>query len=272
MLWPMPPPAFTVEEARAAGLQRWHLRSEKWKRLSRGIYVLSEFADAPMIRLQAAARRLPEAAAFSGFTAAWLHGLDVPSCDPIEMTVPRDAGVSGRAGMRVRRSPLPPSDVVVMRGLRATSMLRTLSDLSRRLPLTEAVVIVDAALHKRRITLAEITSLKRIARYAEPESASPMETRLRMLLVLAGLPRPKAQVRIYDGKGRFVGKPDLYYEKQRLGIEYDGSGHRMTMAEDNQRQNRLLNVGVRLLRFTSVDVFQNAASVVAQVRAGLYSS
>jgi hypothetical protein len=37
-----------------------------------------------------------------------------------------------------------------------------------------------------------------------------METRLRMVLVLGGLPRPKAQVKIYDSNGRFVGKPDLY--------------------------------------------------------------
>ena len=99
-----------------------------------------------------------------------------------------------------------------------------------------------------------------------------MESRLRMLLVLAGLPRPKAQVPIYNRWGRFVGRPDLYYEKQRLGIEYDGSGHRETMAEDNQRQNKLLNVGVRLLRFTAVDVFHNPPSIVVQVRSALQSS
>jgi len=94
-----------------------------------------------------------------------------------------------------------------------------------------------------------------------------------MLLVLAGLPRPKAQVPIYDSNGRIIGRPDLYYEKQRLGIEYDGAGHRATMAEDNQRQNKLLQVGVRLLRFTGVDVLQNPSSVAQQVRSMLsYSS
>jgi very-short-patch-repair endonuclease len=188
------------------------------------------------------------------------------------VTLPRDAGISGRAGMRVRRSPLPSSDVVRLRGLRATAMVRTLTDLCRRLPLTEAVVIADAALHMRRVTLDQLGSMKRIVRFAEPASESPMESRLRMVLVLAGLPRPRAQVRIYDSNGRFAGRPDLYYEKQRLGIEYDSAVHRTTLAEDNQRQNKLLNAGVRLLRFTAVDVLQNPTSVVAQVRSALHSS
>ena len=268
----MPDRPFTVEEARAAGIERWHLRGKRWTRLAHGIYVATAAAESPIVQLEGARRRVPEVAAFSGLTAAWLHGLDVPPCDPIEVTIPREAGVAGRAGMRVRRSPLPATDVVVVRGFRATSILRTLSDLSRRLPLTEAVVIVDAALHAHRVTLAQIAALRRVARYAEPKSESPMETRLRMLLVLAGLPRPQAQVPIHDANGRLIGRPDLYYEKQRLGLEYDGGGHRTRMAEDNERQNRLLNAGVRLLRFTAVDVLRNPRWVVAQVRLALQSS
>jgi len=87
-----------------------------------------------------------------------------------------------------------------------------------------------------------------------------------MVLVLGRLPRPKAQVSIYDGKGRFVGRPDLYYDEARLGVEYDGAVHRMSLAEDDRRQNRLLNAGVRLLRFTGADVLGQPDSVVMQVR------
>lgn len=93
-----------------------------------------------------------------------------------------------------------------------------------------------------------------------------MESRLRMVLVLGGLPRPKAQVSIHDRGGRFIGRPDLYYEEHRLGIEYDGGVHRDSLAEDNRRQNRLLNVGIRLLRFTAGDVLNKPESVVDQVR------
>ena len=99
-----------------------------------------------------------------------------------------------------------------------------------------------------------------------------MESRLRMLLVLGGLPRPGAQVPIHDRWGRFVGRPDLFYEAQRLGIEYDGGVHRDSLAEYNRRRNRLLDAGVRLLRFTAGDVLNNPDSVMAQVRALISTS
>lgn len=75
-----------------------------------------------------------------------------------------------------------------------------------------------------------------------------------MTLVLGGLPRPKAQVEIRDGSARCVGRLDLFYETERLGVEYDGSSHRDNMVEDNRRQNALLRAGVTLLRFTAADV------------------
>jgi very-short-patch-repair endonuclease len=88
-----------------------------------------------------------------------------------------------------------------------------------------------------------------------------------MILVVGGLPRPEAQVSIHDRWGRFLGRPDLYYRDQKLGIEYDGGTHRDTMADDNRRQNRLLRSGVRLLRFTAGDVLGNPGAIVAQVGA-----
>ena len=96
-----------------------------------------------------------------------------------------------------------------------------------------------------------------------------METRLRMLLVLAGLPRPQAQVPLYDHRGRLLRRPDLYYPEQRVGLEYDGGIHRDSLVEDNRRQNRLLSAGFRLLRFTAADVYNTPDAVVAQVDAAL---
>ena len=95
-----------------------------------------------------------------------------------------------------------------------------------------------------------------------------MESRLRMLLVLARLPRPEAQVSIRDGH-RFLGRVDLYYSEQRLGLEYDGGTHRDNLVDDNRRQNRLLQAGIRLLRFTAADIYSTPDLVVGQVRAAL---
>jgi very-short-patch-repair endonuclease len=93
-----------------------------------------------------------------------------------------------------------------------------------------------------------------------------------MLLVLAGLPPPKAQVPIHDRAGTFLGRPDLYYPKAHLAIEYDGGSHRTTLVEDNRRQNRLVDAGIRLLRFTAGDIYSAPDSVIALVRGRLHES
>ena len=273
---------FTLVEARQAGLTRRHLQGASWRRVGSSLYVWAPLADKPALLLEAVHRRLPAAAVFSGQTAAWLHGLDLPPCDPVEVTVSESSGISARAGMVVRRAELSEEDVVERRGMRATSAVRMLADLSHRLPLVEAVVAMDMALRREAVDLGQLQAylgahprrkgvarLRRAIELAEPASESAMETRLRLLLVLAGLPRPEAQVPLHDERGHFLGRPDLYYRLQRLGVEYDGGTHRDSLLEDNRRQNRLLNAGFRLLRFAAADVHRTPNSVVAVVRAAL---
>ncbi len=103
----------------------------------------------------------------------------------------------------------------------------------------------------------------------EEPAESPMETRLRWLLLQAGLPRPQVQTDLRDADGRFVGRADLYYRTARLVIEYDGANHRDRLVEDNRRQNLLLNAGFRLLRFTAADIHQRPDVVTSQVQRAL---
>ena len=93
-----------------------------------------------------------------------------------------------------------------------------------------------------------------------------METRLRMLLVLSGLPPPEAQIPIQDDQGNPLGRPDLLYRTDRLAIEYDGGNHRDRMIDDNRRQNDLVSAGLRLLRFTAADVYGTPEAIVMRVR------
>src|SRR5438309_8588225 len=132
---------FTIAEAREAGLERWHLHDAGWRRIGPRTYAWVRLDESPALRLSAAWLRLPAVAAFSGLTAAWLHGIDVEPCDPIEATVPKGFGVWTRSGMVIRRSALPGCDVVIARHWRATSVKRTLADLSTQVDLTEAVVL-----------------------------------------------------------------------------------------------------------------------------------
>ena len=86
------------------------------------------------------------------------------------------------------------------------------------------------------------------------------------MLVLNGLPRPEVQVTLRGEGGAFLGRPDLFYREQKLGLEYYGETHRTSLVEDNRRQNRLLMAGIRLLRLTAGDVMRRPATVLAQVR------
>src|SRR5262245_56595857 len=273
---------FTVAEALQNGLTRKQLRGRSWRRISPGLYAWAGVAEAPAVVLAAVGRRLPAGAAFSDRTAAWLHRLDLPPCDPVEGTVPHTCRVSARAGVCIRRCTLAEADVIVLKGLPVTSPLRTVFDLSRRLPLIEAVVAVDLALHQILVALGDlrryvaanapcrgIAQARRATELADPAAESPMESRLRMLLVLAGLPGPEVQVPLYDARGRFIGRPDLYYRAHRIGLEFDGGTPRDSLVEDNRRQNRLLNAGCRRLRFTAADVYSHPHQIIAQVRAAL---
>jgi len=165
-----------------------------------------------------------------------------------------------------------------------TSAVRTLADLARLSSLTDALVALDAALHQRLVKLDHLKAwlesherfpgtarLRRAIELAEPAAESVMETRLRLVLVLARLPRPQAQVPLYDDGGRLMARPDLYYPQPRLIIEYDGSTHRASLTADNRRQNRLINARYRLLRFSAADVLSAPDSVVLVVRQALHA-
>src|SRR5438046_8517000 len=155
---PSVPPAlkrgpFTAAEAGVAGVTRGGLRSAAYSPLGSGLYRWAGLSESPELRLAAVARRLPIGAALSGVTAAWLHGLDVAPCDPIEFTIPDPSGGGRRAGVSVRRSALNVEEIVVRRGLPTTSALRTVVDLAGRDPLTEGLVAADMFLHARRVTI-----------------------------------------------------------------------------------------------------------------------
>ena len=264
------------------GVSRSRLRSAGYRRLGAGLYRWVGLKESPLVTLAAVARRLPAGAAFSGLTAAWLHGLDVAPCDPIEVTIPEPIGSSRRAGASVRRAALDVDEVIIRRGMPTTSALRTVVDLGGKTPLTEGVVAADLFLHAELVSVTELRTyiaehpkakgvarLRRVVDLAEPKAESAMESRLRMLLVLAGLPRPEVQVPIRDDEGRFLGRPDLIYRGRRLAIEYDGGNHRDRLVDDNRRQNGLISAGFRVLRFTAADVYGTPHAVAMQVRQAL---
>jgi Protein of unknown function (DUF559) len=274
---------FFLEEARSAGLTLSALSGKTWQRLGAELYRWKELPDDPWLTLSAWRRLLPPKTVFAGATAAWLFGLDLEPTNPVEVAVPASSGLRSRAGLIVRRCEIPDREIVSIRRHRTTALPLTLTGLCLQRPAVEALVAIDMAIHRGLIDsaalgrYAEISKgrpgaarLRSLALLAAP-SESPMETRLRWLLIQAGLPQPEVQTNLRDGAARFVGRADLYYPAARLVLEYDGGNHRERMVDDDRRQNLLVNAGYRVLRFTSADIRGRVEVVVAQVRAALAS-
>jgi len=275
---------FTLGEARAAGLTLSALKGKTWRRLGSELYCWRMWREDKWTLLSAWQRNLPEGAVFSGRTAAAIHGLDFEPANPVEVIVSTGSSLRSLHGLVVRHCDLEDEELMTIRRLAVTTLERTLRDLCVQWPLEEVLVAVDMAVH---IKLADRVSLWRhaqasvgrpgakrlgdLARLAEP-AESPMETRLRWLLLQAGLPRPEVQADLHDRQGRFVGRADLYFPAGRLVVEFDGGNHRERLVGDDRRQNQIVNGGFTVLRFTSADLHNRPEVVVAQVRDALVSA
>lgn len=268
---------FSLSEARAAGLSLSMLRGKSWQRVGARLYRWVGLGDDTWALIDAVRRTLPASAIFVGRTAAWMHRLDVQPANPVQVAV---AELESRAGLEVRHSDVS-GETMEIRGFRATNLNRTLLDLCAWLPAVEALVILDMAF------LGGLTEPQALRRYADSVACragaarlrslamiaapaqSPMETRLRWLLIKGGLPMPEVQTDLYADDCEFVGCADLYYPAARLVIEFDGGNHRERMVSDDRRQNKILNAGYRILRFTTADVRGRPSTILAQVKAAL---
>jgi len=238
------------------------------------------------VRCRAVELILPNGAAISGGSAAFLYGADILDSEaPVEVTLPPRVWMKGQPGIAVRHSELGAGDVVSRIGIRATSPVRTAFDVARRGRSGDAVVAVDALLVHCGLALEEIAAYandgrqswhggRRVAgvlSLAAVGAESPMETRLRLVLARAGLPPPALQHRVWNEAGVCVARLDLAYVDARLGIEYDGQCHWESRAirKDLLRQNALRALSWTLLRFTADDVLRHPKRLVTQVRSAL---
>ena len=103
--------------------------------------------------------------------------------------------------------------------------------------------------------------------YADPYSGSPMGSRLRMIIVRAGLPRPQVQYVVPDARSRTAVWLDLAWPGHRVGVEYEGAGHTapVEVLRDAGRYTRLVDRGWRIYRYTGHDVYGAPDRIVAEL-------
>lgn len=95
-----------------------------------------------------------------------------------------------------------------------------------------------------------------------------METRLRMLIVLAGLPEPEVDHRVHAPDGTLLRRYDLSYLPYRLIIEYDGRQHAESDEQwlgDIGRDETLDDERIRRLVIVSHDLYSTPANTLARI-------
>jgi len=274
---------FTLRQAERAGLTRHVLRSSTWRPVTRGVWIAASETVDRSVWVDAARLVLPVDAVLCGPSAANAYGVDVRATDDLLVHVAFDGQVPRRRpGMALRQVELRPEEVVVRGRWLMTTQLRTAFDCARWLPLVDAVVLIDAMAHAGLVDPAELKQFAldhprvrglwqvvRVADLADPLAESPMETRQRLVLVFAGLPRPVSQLNVYDAAGRFVARLDLAYEAEKVAVEYDGADHWHQRRHDDRRRDALRSLGWTVLVFSADDVYRTPWLMAAKVEAAL---
>lgn len=94
------------------------------------------------------------------------------------------------------------------------------------------------------------TRLREALALIREDSWSPRESRVRCILVTAGLPEPELNIDVFEGE-RFIGCVDMAYPDQKVAIEYLGMLHGESWARDVERLAALRAAGWNVIEVTS---------------------
>jgi hypothetical protein len=166
--------------------------------------------------------------------AAALHGAKwVDASTPIEIIAEH---TRRRDGIIVREERIASDEITFVGELPVTDPVRTALDLGRHLIRDTAVMHLDALAAATGVSAADAISLAgryrgargiRVAQCAlglmDGGAQSPKETELRLVLIDAGLPKPRTQIRVSDGVNEaFI---DMGYDEPMVGLDYEGAHH-----------------------------------------------
>lgn len=264
---------------------RGHIRRADHRRVSHGLFLkvdprAADGSEAEVLReLAAWLLVLPEDAAFTHLTGAWLRNWQlprVPERTPVFAAMGRLAARPRRAGLvcsRLERA----SAVTSARGLPVEPAEEILLRAARDLGLLDLVVLVDSARRLGDVDAAAMTEvlasrrpgvrlLREAWRLSSPKAESAMESVLRMFHEAMDIPvEPQAQ--LFDEAGNKVGVADLRVVGTNRIHEYDGAHHRGQGQQrtDLRRGRGLAATAYDRRGFTLDDLLNHAAVVMHEM-------
>ncbi|GAA1328650.1 hypothetical protein GCM10020360_06860 [Nonlabens tegetincola] len=227
-----------------------------------------------------------------GVTAAVIHRLPVPLEAGQALEVGRLYPSRAPRWRNVLGVQIMPrlASLTTVAGLRVTTPVTTWAMLARRLTLESLVVLGDAIVYSSRNrpralgSIEELTTaawlpgrpgapiLRRAVSLIRVGAASPPESKLRLALVMAGLPEPTLDVEVRDGRGRLLGRSELAYPQRRIAIEYESDHHRVDRGQwnrDIEKYQAYVEAGWQVLRVTAEMLRNRSHEVVQRVSAAL---
>jgi hypothetical protein len=226
---------FTRREGLGLGITHSSLEGARFRRIFHGVYIQADALVTPEVLAQAALMAAPAGSFISHHTAAKLWRATVPDDAGTHISCPGTR--PQRAGLRAHRSPTW-AESTTHRGVLVSTPQQCFRELAAAgLGLIDLVVLGDTLVKGGHVTPRALVDAaatwrgrgsrmaRRAAGFVRKGVRSPKETRVRMLLVLAGLPEPIINHELRDVAGIPRRYLDLSYPEFRLGIEYDGRQH-----------------------------------------------
>jgi very-short-patch-repair endonuclease len=221
---------FVGTEALARGDVSLRTLKSRYDRVYRNVYLPKGCEMTAAKRAAAAWLWSGRQSTLAGLSAAAVHGAKwIDPNLPAELYRRNGKPVEG---ILIHRDELLDDELQSVRGMFASTPARTAFDLGRRRGRTLAVVRMDALanatglqpapvgqLIRRHPGVRGLRQLRDVIELMDGGAESPQETRTRLVLVDAGLPRPTTQIVVDDWR------IDMGYPEFKVGIEYDGKQH-----------------------------------------------
>ena len=260
---------FTRAHALEAGLSPRVFRGSRFRRLFRGVYIDANKRPDRHDRIAAGLLLHPEGARASHLSAGSLYRLPVPDHSDVHISVVDPKDRRWQPGLKPHVSP-PGQGIRHVDGLPASEPIRMFVELASVLNLVDLVVVGDAMsrilglrageLRARLIKTRDYWSpaARAAAVYVRDEVDSPMESRLRMLLVLAGLPEPVINLKLRNRSGEVILRFELSYPAYKVAVEYEGRQHAESPQQwewDIDRREFLDRDGWRIVLVTARGIY-----------------
>ncbi|QVI27731.1 Protein of unknown function [Mycolicibacterium neoaurum] len=268
---------FLASEALSAGLLTRHSLQTKYRKVHQNVYAPKDLALTAHTRAEAAWLWSGRSATLAGYSAAAMLGSRwLPDDAPAELARVR---YPSPTGIRVHSGALAHDEVTVIGAMDCTTVARTCYDIGRARPMDTGIIRIDALLNTTGVPLEHVTSiterypgargirgLRKVLELVDAGAESPQETRLRLLLIRSGLPRPTTQIPV--GRRRV----DMGWPQWRVGVEYDGEHHwsdPQAYAADIERLDFLAAQGWAIVRVSAVQLRYRQAAIVDRARRAL---